>query len=321
LSALSTGEILISQGLAMAAGLGVSGRLYNRVGPRILAVVGGALVTISLIGFTNLSITTTGADLQIWLILRGAGLGLIMQPLQTLSVSVVSNRLMAKASSILSSTRTAFAAVGVAVLTTYLTQRTTTHASDVASGLTTRPPSGVAATCVQVTGHNVQALQACIVQHAATMGLNDTFMFVLIGCAICTGLALFLGRDPAIEAAKAARERGEPVPGAQPQVGPQASSTNRNRALLGLILAVIARRAQQPAADPQIQAALSAAVDGRYPHEWSEEQRGEAVAQDIIEPLSILLLASSVSDGAGTTEGGTVTSGEMPAGAGSALPL
>jgi DHA2 family multidrug resistance protein len=321
LTALSTGEILISQGLAMAVGLGVSGRLYNRVGPRILALVGGALVTISLIGFTNLTITTTGADLQLWLILRGAGLGLIMQPLQTLSVSVVSNRLMAKASSILSSTRTAFGAVGVAVLTTYLTQRTTTHTSDIASGLTTRPPSGVAATCVQVAAHNVSALQACVVPHAATMGLNDTFLFVLIGCAICTGLALFLGRDPAIEAAKAARERGEPIPGAQPQMASPASTTNRSRALLGLILAVIARKAQQPESDPQIQAVLSAAVDGRYPHDWSEEQRGEAVAQDIIEPLSILLLASSVSDGAGATEGETATSGGMPADAGSTLPL
>jgi EmrB/QacA subfamily drug resistance transporter len=321
LSALSTGEILISQGLAMAVGLGVSGRLYNRVGPRILAVIGAALVTISMIGFTNLTITTTGAELQIWLILRGAGLGLIMQPLQTLSVSVVSNRLMAKASSILSSTRTAFSAVGVAVLTTYLTQRTTTHTQDIAAGLTTRLPSGVAAACAQVAGHNAQALQACVVQHAATMGLNDTFMFVLIGCAICAGLALFLGRDPAIEAAKKARERGEPVPGTQSQVGSQASTTNRSRALLGLILAVMARRAQQPEADPQVQAVLSAAVDGRYPHDWSEEQRGEAVAQDIIEPLSILLLASSVSDGAGTTDGGTAASGEMAPGAGSALPL
>jgi len=43
------------------------------------------------------------------------------------------------------------------------------------------------------------------------MGLNDTFLFVLVGCAICTVLAFFLGRDPAIEAAKAARKGGEVV--------------------------------------------------------------------------------------------------------------
>jgi hypothetical protein len=47
------------------------------------------------------------------------------------------------------------------------------------------------------------------------MGLNDTFLFALIGCAVCTVLALFLGRDPAIEAARAAEERGEAVPSAR----------------------------------------------------------------------------------------------------------
>src|SRR6266851_2593215 len=35
LSALTTGEIVISQGLAMAVGLAIGGRLYNQVGPRV----------------------------------------------------------------------------------------------------------------------------------------------------------------------------------------------------------------------------------------------------------------------------------------------
>jgi hypothetical protein len=43
------------------------------------------------------------------------------------------------------------------------------------------------------------------------MGLNDTFWLSLIGCVICTVLALFVGRDPAIEAAKEAKKRGETV--------------------------------------------------------------------------------------------------------------
>ena len=205
LSALSTGEILITQGLAMAVGLAIGGKLYNRVGPRVMAVAGLAIATISMIGFTRLNTGTTGADLQLWLILRGLGLGLVAQPLQTLAVSVVSNRQMAKASSLISSTKVVFGAVGVAVLTTYLTQQTTSHTKD------------VAATCVQQVGQQAQALQVCVTQHAVTMGLNDTFLFVLIGCAVCTVLAFFLGRDPAIEAAKAARKRGEtlekpPVP-------------------------------------------------------------------------------------------------------------
>jgi EmrB/QacA subfamily drug resistance transporter len=202
LSAMTTGEILIAQGLAMAVGLAVSGRLYNRVGPRLLSVIGAAIVAVSMIGFTRLSVTTTGADVQIWLILRGLGLGLVAQPLQTLAVSVVSNKQMAKATSLMSSTKTVFGAVGVAVLTTYLTQRATTHATD------------ALANCAQVAhqaGVHSLVFQACVSQHALTMGMNDTFLFSLIGCAICAVLAIFVGRDPALAAAKAAKQRGETV--------------------------------------------------------------------------------------------------------------
>ena len=211
LSSFTTGEILISQGLAMAVGLAIGGKLYNKVGPRILAVVGLAIAAISMIGFTRMDISTTGADLQIWLILRGLGLGLVAQPLQTLAISVVSNRQMAKASSLISSTKVVFGAVGVAVLTTFLTRQGTTHAQEIAAGFLTRPLGAVAAACVQQAGQSVPALKVCVTQHAVTMGLNDTFLFVLVGCAICTVLAFFLGRDPAIEAARAAKERGETV--------------------------------------------------------------------------------------------------------------
>lgn len=72
---------------------------------------------------------------------------------------------------------------------------------------------------------------------------------------------------------------------------------NRHQALLGLTLAIIAQEAQQPEADPQILATLSSAANGRYPQTWSEEQTGRAVARDILEPLSITLLASSVGNG------------------------
>jgi EmrB/QacA subfamily drug resistance transporter len=211
LTSLSTGEILISQGLAMAVGLIIGGSLYNKVGPRILSFVGLVIAAISMIGFIQMNISTTGADLQIWLILRGLGLGLVAQPLQTLAVSVISNSQMAKATSLISSTKVVFSAVGVAVLTTFLTQQTASHAQQIAAGFLTRPPSAVAAACIQQAGQQAQALKLCVTQHAVTMGLNDTFLFVLIGCAICAVLALFLGRDPAIEAAKAAKKRGEPV--------------------------------------------------------------------------------------------------------------
>ena len=76
LTPLSTGEILLLQGLASAAGVVISGGLYNRVGPRIMAVVGFALVTVGTIGVARVTVSTTGLSLQWWLVMRGLGLGL-----------------------------------------------------------------------------------------------------------------------------------------------------------------------------------------------------------------------------------------------------
>jgi EmrB/QacA subfamily drug resistance transporter len=219
LTPLNAGEILIAQGLAAAVSTVIAGSLYNRVGPRIMAFLGFALVTAGTWGFAHLDVNTTGQSLLIWLILRGLGLGFVNIPLQTLALSVVSNRAMARASSLVNVTRQVASALGVAVLTSYLTQQAISHGNTIAAGLKQVPPTGVAATCVSAAGvtspqqllAHMGAIQTCIVNNATVLGLNDTFVLVMIGCGVCALLALIVGRDPAVQAAKAAKARGEEV--------------------------------------------------------------------------------------------------------------
>ena len=216
LTPLSAGEILILQGLGSAAGVVISGSLYNRVGPRIMAVVGFALITVGTIGLTQLTVATTGLSLQGWLVLRGLGIGLANIPLQTLALSVVSNKAMARASSLVNVTRQVFSAVGVSVLTTYLTQRTIAHGTEVAAAFQQHPLTGIAASCAPLARAGAAAVTNCVTQHVTTQGLNDTFTVVVIVCGMCTVLALFVGRDPAIQAARRAAPAGETVEEKQP---------------------------------------------------------------------------------------------------------
>jgi hypothetical protein len=46
--------------------------------------------------------------------------------------------------------------------------------------------------------------------------MNDTFLFTLICCIVSAVLAIFLGRDRALEEALAARKRGEHIEGKAP---------------------------------------------------------------------------------------------------------
>jgi EmrB/QacA subfamily drug resistance transporter len=217
---LETGQILISQGLAAAITTVFAGQLYNRIGPRIMVAVGFALLAIGSIGFTLLDLHTSGWSVQGWLVVRGLGLGLTNIPLQTLVVSAVSNRAMARASSLVNVTRQVAGAIGVAALTTYLTQQTKSQVAAITTAFQGAPLAQAKALCFAQNGPNVPAIQTCVAhaaQHYVTSrvpgaivtSLNQTFMITVIGCAACVLLALIVGRDPAVEAAKRAAARGD----------------------------------------------------------------------------------------------------------------
>ncbi len=210
-TALVAGQFLIGQGVAIVVGMFISGGLYNRVGPRILVLFGLLFLAGGTYGLTQINTSTTGQELQVWLILVGLGLGFATPSLQVLALSVASNRDMGKASSLFNSTRQVALAVAVVTLTTYLTQQTATHTTEInnalQAGLTPRQLTGVAATCAQASGpaQNLTALENCVVKHAATTGMTDTFWVVLILSIVCTALALFIRRDLAIETLQQAK--------------------------------------------------------------------------------------------------------------------
>jgi MFS family permease len=287
-SPLQSGQFVIVQGLGAAVSSAIAGRFYNRVGPRMLVATGFALVTVGTYGLTQLDVNTSWQSLQIWLVVRGLGLGFTNIPLQTLALSVVSNRAMARASSLTNVTRQVFGAIGITALTTIFVQQTKNYATTLApqvkaattayvthqvraatqaavaqftSGSPTDPttPLGkLTATCAQPYGiaapqHTTQ-IQACVQQAAAQFGqqyaanyaaqhgnhlaiqyaaqfvtqhvvpvaqvhgINVAFTVSMIGCAAAIVLALFLGKDPAVEAAKGAKVRGEVAPEARPAV-------------------------------------------------------------------------------------------------------
>src|SRR5258708_16426812 len=129
--------------------------------------------------------------------------------LQTLALSVVSKKAVAKAPLGVRVPRQVFGAIGVSVLTTYLTQQTPNHGNDVNTALHNGHAIGFAASCALHAGYNLLALKGCIAPYIMTMGLNDTFLVVTISCALCAVQTIFVGRDPAIAAAKRAEASGE----------------------------------------------------------------------------------------------------------------
>jgi EmrB/QacA subfamily drug resistance transporter len=136
-------------------------------------------------------------------------------------------------------------------------------------------------------------------------GIQHAFVASLIVCAAVILITFFMKDIPLVSRSMASH--GAPAQaqtGATPeqialasnlraaplQATGTMSQADRTRALAGVSLAMIANEALRPNADAELLASLSSLADGKYPHEWSAEERGRAVARDLIEPMAVAAL-------------------------------
>ncbi|HEY1014849.1 MAG TPA: MDR family MFS transporter [Herpetosiphonaceae bacterium] len=119
-SALTTGFMLLP--LAVMAGISVplSGKAYDKVGPRPLIVAGFAVLLLNTWQLSQIEATTSIGWIMFLLALRGLALGLTVQTTLVTALSVVEAPKLARGSALVNSTRQVVQAIGVAVLATVL---------------------------------------------------------------------------------------------------------------------------------------------------------------------------------------------------------
>ncbi|MCV2395397.1 multidrug efflux MFS transporter [Actinotalea sp. M2MS4P-6] len=78
---LTTGLLLIPQGVGALASRGLAGRLTDALGPRPVVVAGFAIATVATVPFAWASTTTSGWLLGAALLVRGVGIGAVFIPL------------------------------------------------------------------------------------------------------------------------------------------------------------------------------------------------------------------------------------------------
>lgn len=124
LDTLQTGLLLLPGGLIMGLMGPVVGRLYDRVGPTVLAVPGAILVSAVM-----WALTLVGRDTSVWALLAGhivisIGLALIFTPIFTSSMGSVRKELYSHASAVLGSVQQLAGAAGIALFIALMTIRT-----------------------------------------------------------------------------------------------------------------------------------------------------------------------------------------------------
>jgi len=202
LTPFEAGLMLLPQAATAAVAVTFSGRLYDRIGPRILVITGLIVLAATSWYFTQITTTSDFLTIEILLGLRGLALACTVQPSVTTALSVVERRDLPRGSSLVNSSRQVMQALGIAILSTILSSQAAAYV------LQTRAQH-------QAPDPNMAFIQ----------GFNGAFLFVFLVALVGVLIGFFMpgkpGRWPLkqtsggweesrpAEAALARREKGE----------------------------------------------------------------------------------------------------------------
>ncbi|HEU4327706.1 MAG TPA: DHA2 family efflux MFS transporter permease subunit [Roseiflexaceae bacterium] len=118
--ALETGLILLPLALTSGITTPLAGRLYDKIGPRMIVSTGFAILLINTWQLAQIQADSSIGWIAFLLALRGLALGLIVQTSFATALASVPRALLPRGSSLVNGTRFVVQSVGVAVLATVL---------------------------------------------------------------------------------------------------------------------------------------------------------------------------------------------------------
>jgi EmrB/QacA subfamily drug resistance transporter len=167
LGAFDSGLATFPQAFGVVMMVQVSGRLYPKIGPRRMLMLGLAGVTLTTFAFYYVDIGTSLWWVRAIMFARGCFFSFMLVSLQTATFATISPQMMGRASAISNAGRQLGASFGVALLATALTNR---------------------------LSHNGTSLEPGADSHAAIVSFHEAFL-VAVGLTLLGGLAALLVSD------------------------------------------------------------------------------------------------------------------------------
>ena len=203
LGALDSGLLLIPQGLASFLSMNVSGRLYNRVGPRPLIMFGTGVMAITTWMLAHMDAQTPTIYVAALISTRGLSLGFCMMPNQTAAYNTVPHGGLARATALANGFQRFLSSGASAFLGTILNLRTLAHAAAL----------GATGLVVAAGGEDAPV-------RASAEAFSDTFLVLTVASGIGFFLALF-HRDPILEEKWAQDRSARSTPAGDPPLAAQ----------------------------------------------------------------------------------------------------
>jgi len=119
--AFEAGLTLLPQALVMAVVMPISGRVYDRIGPRWPAAIGLTVTAAGTYAMRTMTIDTSREQIIWWMVVQGVGLGIAMMPIFTGGIAVIPMSRVNTASAFNNVVQRVSGALGLAVLTAIFT--------------------------------------------------------------------------------------------------------------------------------------------------------------------------------------------------------
>jgi EmrB/QacA subfamily drug resistance transporter len=203
LGAMQTGLLLMPGALASGLMMSITGRLYDKIGPRPLVLFGVFMLGILTFQFHNLNLRTATTTIVVWATLRGMVMAFANMPAQTAALSDVPTELVGRASAISNIIRNVAGSLGLAALTSILTSRQALHGARLAWTLVPSDPI-VASTVSRIgralgggaKGHGMALayLKGMVSRTSFIDGIDDVFVAAAVFTFVALIPAFFLRR-------------------------------------------------------------------------------------------------------------------------------
>lgn len=187
---LDAGLILLPGAIVNAVMSPVTGRLFDRIGGRILAVFGLIIMTVTTYLFSKLTLETSYTYLVILFSIRSFGMSMVMMPVQTNGLNQLPARYYPHGTAMNNTLTQVSGAIGTALLVTVMSTRTKTHAADLAAAAMKH----AAGAAQQPTTAAIAQMKQQIATKAMLEGLNDAFLVASFIAAVALVLSFFIKR-------------------------------------------------------------------------------------------------------------------------------
>ncbi|MCZ8516443.1 DHA2 family efflux MFS transporter permease subunit [Paenibacillus filicis] len=203
---LDSGLLMLPGAIVMMIMSPVSGILFDRVGPRPLAVIGMIITVVTTFEFTRLTLDSSYGFILILYMIRFFGMSLLMMPIMTAGMNQLPPHLSKHGTAMSNALRQISGSIGTSLITTIFTNRSTVHFAGFTDKMDTTDPTfmdsfnalvhrimdSAQLPLAQAQSQAVSALAGQAKLQSTVMGINDAFFWTTIISVFGLVLSVFL---------------------------------------------------------------------------------------------------------------------------------